>query len=138
MIEKNAVLGELLYMGFVFEKGRCKSSGIWKYTYRKSLKKHMNLLNEIAICMQKEFEKEEDNAFLRKIYEEIQCDKVLRQVYPVNKTVDELNMKNFVITDCSNENKHIKVITLILKLLEDVLSELDKGLKKDKEKIACY
>lgn len=136
MIEKNAVLGELLYKGFVCEKGRCKSHGVWKRTYTKSLKKHINLLNEIAICMQKKFEKEEDNIFLRKIYNEIQCDDVLRKVYQSNKAVDELNMKKFVITDCNNENKHIKVITLILKLLEDVSFELDKGLKKDKEKIS--
>ena len=60
IIEKNAVWGELLYRGFVWEKGRCRSSGLWKYTYIKSLKKHINLLNEIAMCMQKEFAKEED------------------------------------------------------------------------------
>ena len=134
IIEKNAVLGELLYRGFVWEKGRCRSSGLWKYTYTKSLKKHINLLNEIAMCMQKEFAKEEDNAFLRKIFEEFQCDNVLRRAYR-NMTVDELKMKNFVITDCNDENRHTKILALILKLLEEVSLELDKGLKKDKRKI---
>ena len=86
------------------------------------------------MCMQKEFEKEEDNAFLRKIFEEFQCDNVLRRAYR-NMIVDELNMKNFVITDCNDENRHIKILNLILKLLEDVSLELDKGLKKDKRKI---
>ena len=134
MIEKNAVLGELLYRGLVWEKGRCKSSRLWKYTYSKSLKKHINLLHEIAMCMQKEFIKEEDNAFLRKIFEEIQCDNVIRRAYR-NMTADELNMKNFVITDCNDQNRHIKILALILKLLEDVSLELDKGFKKDKRKI---
>lgn len=135
MIEKNAVFGELLYMGLVYEKGRCKSGGVWRNTYSKSLKKHISILNEIAMCMQKEFEKDKDNIFLRKIYNEIQCDNILRDIYPFNKNIGELNMNNFVITDCSNENSHIKINNLIIKLLEDVLFEIDKGLKKDKEKI---
>ena len=50
-------------------------------------------------------------------------------------TVDELKMKNFVITDCNDENRHTKILALILKLLEEVSLELDKGLKKDKRKI---
>ena len=99
MIEKNAVFGELLYVGLVFEKGRYRSNGIWKYAYSKSFKKNISLLREIAQCMQKEFKKEEDNIFIRKIYNEI------------------------------------KIIIFINKLLEDVLFELDRGLKKDKEKI---
>ncbi len=85
------------------------------YIYQK-LKKHINLLTEIAMCMQKEFVKEEDNAFLSKIFEEIQCDEVLRRAYR-NMTVDELKMKNFVITGCNDENRHTKILTLILKLL---------------------
>ena len=53
-MEKNAVFGELLYIGLVFEKGRCKRSGIWNSSYIKSLKIHIGLLIEIAKCMQKE------------------------------------------------------------------------------------
>ena len=74
-MEKNAVFGELLYIGLVFEKGRCKRSGIWNRSYIKSLKIHIGLLIEIAKCMQ------------------------------------------------------------IIRLLGDILSELDKGFRRDKEKI---
>jgi hypothetical protein len=135
MIEKNAVFGELLYVGLVFEKGRYRSNGIWKYAYSKSFKKNISLLREIAQCMQKEFKKEEDNIFIRKIYNEIKCDNILTVAYPFNKVINDTNMENFIITDCNNENKHIKIIIFINKLLEDVLFELDRGLKKDKEKI---
>ena len=85
--------------------------------------------------MQKEFKKEEDNIFIRKIYNEIKCDNILTVAYPFNKVINDTNMENFIITDCNNENKHIKIIIFINKLLEDVLFELDRGLKKDKEKI---
>lgn len=136
MIEKNAVFGELLYMGLVYEKGRCKSNGLWKHGYSKSLKKHINLLKEIVICMQNEFEKEEDNIFLRNIYNEVYCDNVLKKVYAFNESSDKLIMKRFIITDCSDENKHLDVIVLIHKLLEEVSLELDKGLRKDKKKIS--
>ena len=135
VMEKNAVFGELLYVGLVFEKGRYRSSGIWKYTYSKSFKKNISLLREIAKCMQKEFEKEEDNIFMRKIYSEIKCDNILKDAYPFNIDINNVNMKTCIITDCNNENKYIKIIILIIKLLEDILFELDKGIKKDKEKI---
>lgn len=65
-MEKNAVFGELLYVGLAFEKGRYKSKGIWNLSYYKSLKSHIELLREIAKCMQKEFNMENDNYFLRK------------------------------------------------------------------------
>lgn len=38
---------------------------------------------------------------LRKVCNEIQGDNVLRNAYPFNKVVDELNTRNYMITDCS-------------------------------------
>ena len=74
------------------------------------------MLREIAQCMQKEFKKEEDNIFIRKIYNEIKCDNILTVAYPFNKVINDTNMENFIITDCNNENKHIKIIIFINKL----------------------
>ena len=135
-MEKNAVFGELLYVGLVFEKGRCRSSGIWKRSYSKSLKKHIGLLREIAKCMQKEFDIENDNYLLRKVYNEIQCDDILKKFYPFNVAIDEVSKKNYLITVCNNNNKHMKIIELMIKLFENILFELDKGFKKDKDKIS--
>ena len=112
MIEKNAVFGELLYVGLVFEKGRYRSNGIWKYAYSKSFKKNISLLREIAQCMQKEFKKEEDNIFIRKIYNENKCDNILTVTYTINKVINDKNMKNFIIINFNNENKLSEFINL--------------------------
>lgn len=75
-MEKNSVLGELLYIGFVFEKGRCKHSRIWKRSYTKSLKRHIELLKQATECMQKPFQIKDDDDFLKKMCHEIQMDTV--------------------------------------------------------------
>ena len=132
VIEKNAVLGEILYIGFVFEKGRCKSDGIWKYSYIRSLKKHIILLEKVAKCMQTKFQIERDNLFLKKIYYEIEADIVLKSNYPFCKLIEE---EEILIKDCQDENQHLEINNLIIKMLEDILVELNKGMRKDKEKI---
>lgn len=45
-MDKYSVFGELLYIGFVCEKGRCRSSGLWKYGYKNILTKHINMLKK--------------------------------------------------------------------------------------------
>ena len=135
-MEKNSVFGELLYVGLVFEKGRCKSNGIWKHSYIKNLKKHIELLKRIAKCMQGQFSLEEDNLLLMEVCHEIQYDRELKKYYPFSIVFDGTNINKALITDCKDENKHIEIIDLIIKLLEDVSYELDKGLRKDKEKIS--
>lgn len=134
-MEKNAVFGELLYVGLAFEKGRYKSKGIWNLSYYKSLKSHIELLREIAKCMQKEFNMENDNYFLRKVYYQIQRDAILNKVYPFKISIDGINKRNCFITACNSDSGYVKLIKLIIELLESVLFELGKGLKKDKEKI---
>lgn len=134
-MEKNSVFGELLYIGVVFEKGRYKSSGIWRFSYTRNFKKHIKLLVRVAECMQNQFDVETDNIILRKVCCEIQSDKVLNKYYPFYKEVNEVNYDGTMITECQDSNQHIEIINLILKLLEDILIELDKGTKKDKEKI---
>jgi len=134
-MEKHSVFGELLYIGLVYEKGRCRSDGIWKLTYTKSLKRHIELLKRIAQCMQNEFNIEEDNIFLEKVCCEIQCDAELNGYYPLNKSLGKSDLDSYIITNCSNENKYDLIIKFIIKLLEDILYELNKGLRKNKEKI---
>ena len=133
-MERNSVLGELLYIGLLFEKGRCKGRGIWKHSYTKSLKKHVELLKKIAEQMQGQFQIEEDNIYLINVCNEIQNDRELKRYYPFDK-VPTIGKKESKITGCEDENRHIEIISLIINLLDDILLELDKGLRKDKEKI---
>lgn len=45
------IIGELLYIGIVAEKGRCYGTR-WKIGYKKILKKHIIALNELQQCLQ--------------------------------------------------------------------------------------
>ena len=135
-MEKNSVLGELLYIGLVCEKGRAKSSGIWGYSYKKSVKRHVEILKKITKCMQDEFNVENDNAFLRRVCLEINCDKTLRRCYPLKEMLSELVSGQNIITTWKEENKHVEIICLIDKMLEDILMELKKKVGKDKERIS--
>lgn len=134
-MEKNAVFGELLYIGLVFEKGRCKRSGIWNSSYIKSLKIHIGLLIEIAKCMQKELSIEKDNYLLKTIYYEIKSDSILKNTYHFYGVIDGLDETNYLITVCKSKNEYKKIAEFIIRLLGDILSELDKGFRRDKEKI---
>lgn len=134
-MEKNSVFGELLYIGLVFEKGRFKSRGLWKIKYIKNMKKHLKLLLKLAECIKEEFRLEEDNNILKIICDKIKCDNELKKYYPFAFTFNELDLNDMMITSCKSENKHIEIINLIIKLLQDGLAELNMGLKKDKKKI---
>lgn len=134
-MEKNAVLGELLYIGLVFEKGRCKSKGIWKRVYIQSLKKHIQLLKEVAECMQKPLCMVDDNLLLSRVLQEIHADEILRKYYPFCESKCGSDCSASMITYCQDEKIYIKITDLTIKLFDDIILELDKGFKRDKEKI---
>lgn len=50
-MDKNAVLGELLYIVSSFEKGRIRSSGFWKKEYVNSLKESLKIM-ELLLSLQ--------------------------------------------------------------------------------------
>lgn len=134
-MEKNEVLGEILYVGLVFEKGRCKNSGIWKMSYVKSLKKHIRLLKVITECMKKPFREMEDNICLHKVCSEILNDTTLRKHYPFWNVENIMCSERSLITNCQNENIHMEIVCFLDRLLEDIILELNKGIRKNKEKI---
>lgn len=86
--------------------------------------------------MQGQFQIEEDNLLLKKVCLEIKHDKELKRYYPLNKGFNVTNLNDIIITECKEENKNTEIINLIVKLLEDISFELDKGLKKDKAEIS--
>ena len=44
------VIGELLYIGIVAEKGRCYGKR-WRFEYKRTLYKHIAALNELQKCL---------------------------------------------------------------------------------------
>lgn len=134
-MEKYSVLGELLYIGFVCEKGRCKSSGIWKRSYMESVKKNVSILKWITECMLDVFDIENDNLLLRNICNELKFDKTLGYVYPFFEILIILVIDKNIITECKKENEHKEVIQLIDKMLDDISHELNKKFKKNKKLI---
>lgn len=54
------VIGELLYIGIVAEKGRCYGTR-WKFGYKKTLRRHIFALNELQKCLLLTDEQSVDN-----------------------------------------------------------------------------
>lgn len=50
------VIGELLYIGIIAEKGRCYGTR-WKFGYKRTLRRHIIALNELQKCLQSHDEK---------------------------------------------------------------------------------
>jgi hypothetical protein len=47
-MDKNAVLGELIYVIANYEKGRVKPKGVWTKRYKKSLQQSMDILKRVT------------------------------------------------------------------------------------------
>lgn len=136
-MEKYTTLSELLYVGFVFEKGRCKSSGVWRMSYGKGLLKHIELLHKIAICMISDSNLEEVNSILQDILTQIMNDAVLKLHYPITENSISLWKKDeWIITYVEKRKEFFSVNNLIVKLLEDLLIELRRTFLKDKKRVS--
>lgn len=133
-MEKNSVFGEILYVGLVFEKTRCKSSGLWKRSYVRNLYKHIDLLKKVAYCLQEPFSIEKDNGVLKEVCLKIKNDIKLKNYYPIREGFSE-NMHKDIITDCDENLSNPIIIEFVIRMLEDLSAELKKGFHKDKEKI---
>lgn len=136
-MEKYTTLSELLYVGLVFEKGRCKSSGVWKMSYRKSLLNHIELLYKIAICMISDSTLEEINSLLQDILTQIKKNSILRLHYPITAhSISIWEKDEWIITYVEKRNDCIGVYNLMVYLLEDLLTELKKTFRKDKKRVS--
>lgn len=136
-MEKYTTLGELLYVGFVYEKGRCKSSGIWRRSYRKSLLKHIELLYKIAVCMTSDLSLEETNSILINVLTQIVNDPVLKLHYPItDHSISLLEKHERIISYVEKNNEYSNIGKLIVQLLEDLLVELRRKFDKDKKRVS--
>lgn len=75
---KQDVIGELLYIGFVAEKGRCGSR--WKIRYKKILKYHLNALSMVLDTIFDE--KENINSVIKEFIAVSIKDSQIRKFYP--------------------------------------------------------
>ncbi len=109
------VVGELLYIGFVAEKGRCY--GIkWKSNYKKTLTNHIYLLKELLDLLIENDETHIDsqiNNFINKCKENYEIGKFYN--FKGN------NMDSFI-----HGLSYDEINCLIKMMLDDLLSELDK------------
>lgn len=135
-MEKYATMGEILYIGFVCEKGRCTPNHIWKFNYGRVLKKHMQVMHQLLYSMM--YGTIEDNNFtIKEAIKTIQQEPMLKKFYPFEANSISQDDKYLVMyIDTIEERTNYQSINkLMLSLIEELLQELKKTLFIDKSKI---
>lgn len=136
-MEKTIIFGEILYIGFVTEKGRCKPNGIWKLGYKNILYEHVRILNEVSTSLLNEFDFERDQCILKHFLNLCKKEKQIGKFYPIS----EEKYKMLASCDCNIINsfdikKNNNIINkLIVCLTRDILELLNKKSRIDKESV---
>lgn len=124
------IIGELLYIGIVAEKGRCYGVR-WRFGYRRILKRHIIALNELQKCLYLTDEKVL-NITIKKFITICEKNNEIGKFYDFSvKQVDELKIgKNYEeINQFTNELfcdllKEIKKLYINKRKVYDLLSAL--------------
>ena len=121
-MNKQEIIGELLYIGFVAEKGRCYNR-MWQPSYRKVIRKHidiMNMLNDVLI----------DNAdfdvVLREFIVICNSNREIGKFYNFEMDVNKLELDN-------NYIDYPKVNMLMQELIKALDKEVNKVIINRKE-----
>lgn len=137
-MEKYSLFGELLYIGFVCEKGRCKSSGLWKWGYKRILYKHIVMLKQIIQCILLEGITDQDVSVIKKFIELAQTERDIGKYYPISEhMINLLQECNYSIINsvdpkkCNNNINH-----LMDEITSEILKLLDKGIIVNKKKLS--
>ncbi len=136
-MEKKSVYAELLYIGFVTEKGRCKSKGIWKIGYRKQLYCHMVVLNSISNCLNDDEITEKDAQAIKDLFSLCNSEKEIKTVYYTKGNLfEKAKQNNFKIITSNDLNKSNLIINkLLIEITSELLKLLEKKLFLNKQKI---
>ena len=136
-MEKFSCFGELIYIGFVAEKGRCNSVGIWKFTYKKSFNKHIEILNKLIQCLSINEITDNDFNVLQELVNLIQRDELIGKYYPIpQNTIAEIAQFNkSLINTVEISNNYNRINMLMTEIATEILRLLDAGLFVNKEKI---
>lgn len=137
-MEKYSLFGELLYLGFVCEKGRCKSSGFWKLGYKRILHKHIVLLSKLIQCILVSEISDNDALILKKFIESIQTEKDIIKYYPINEdTMKKLQDSNYsIITSIDSDRCNNNINLLMNDITTEILELLDHKFFLNKKRIA--
>lgn len=124
-MEKYSLFGELLYLGFVCEKGRCQRLNFLNFKYRKVLKKHISLLQMILKCILKPELTKEDSKTLSLFIKSIKNDKELSRYYPFNnENILFIVEEKYEIIDSIDRNKNNENVNILMDLLITEIIEL--------------
>lgn len=114
-MELQDIIGELLYIGIVAEKGRCY--GIrWRFGYKKILRRHLMALNELQKCLQSI----DVNVAYIKIKEFVL---ICKKNYEIGKFY---NFTNKQVDEIDIGKSYKNVNQLINKLFFDLMLEINK------------
>lgn len=117
---KQDVIGELLYIGFVAEKGRC--GGRWKIGYKKILKHHLNALSMLLDTMFDE--KENINSVIKEFIAVSIKDSQIRKFYPFSDAMIS-QIENETMKWEENPKEFNKVNYLMKLLMNDAMTEIN-------------
>jgi len=135
-MEKISTYGELLYIGFNAEKGRCKSQGFWNIGYKSTLKEHLVFLKRIAIRIRVKSIEEDDTTLLTDFFKMCSNSKNIGKVYGFSSDVGNITKSNISVMLSSISEAHFNdtVGNLILIMIDDLLVTLDRK-PLDKKKV---
>lgn len=136
-MDKILVFGELLYIGLVAEKGRCKSKGIWNLGYGTSLYNHMIMLFKLCTSIQKEGISNEDLMVLNEFIKFLETKTEFKEFYPIKPSIlREIIVRDFKVFESSNGRSNASINILMFSIIKDILNLLSKGIFVDKRKVS--
>ncbi len=119
-MNKQDILGELIYIGIVAEKGRCYGSK-WKKGYKNTLRKHLTLLYKLSLLLDSK-EDNIDNGFAECL-ELITSDSEINKFYNINRELKDKIILGKI--HLGNNNDHRKIVNpIICKMLEMALETI--------------
>lgn len=135
-MEKTAVLGELLYVGFVFEKGCCESSGIWHIGKRKSIFRHFCVLDLLVRSISSGEVNREDYEAVRRFVRE---DRAIGRHYPILEEYlhPEDNDVSGLMDSVDLEKVDPEINSLMRSMLAEVLVLLEKPIFVPRKRICA-
>lgn len=132
-MEEFSAFGELLYIGFRYEKSRCKSKGLWRFSYKKRLMEHLEFLKSIIYRLDVGGISDEDYHIFTNLKRLCESRKDLKRIY-LNDSSIENKLKSKLISNKTNHLNHQQTINnLMLELVEHLLLTL-KSKPTDKAK----
>lgn len=120
-MDKNIIYSEILYLGFVFEKGRI-SKKKWNFIYKKHLRRQIALWNKAVMLMNNVQMTAEDVSFCKNFIKLCEYSNEFKKIYsctyPRLKEYEKINFNGVTfVQDDSTESK------VLITLMHDLIGE---------------